>query len=433
MLRFLLMILVLTLLGVQGQSRTLTVCASCEFTTLQEAIATAQTGDTILVKAGHYSEGEIIIDKPLTLEGQDYPILDGDHKTQILTITADDVIIRGFILQNSGYNDLKEQAAIRVEQYKNCLIENNKLYNNYFGIYLAKTQHCTIINNEVISKPDNSSDSLGQDLMGESETFSGNALHLWNASNITAKNNHLEGHRDGIYLEFVKDALIEHNLSTNNLRYGLHFMFSEAIDFEENTFHQNGAGVAVMFSKHITMHNNEFSDNQGGSAYGLLLKEVSDSDIDANLFEKNTIALYADGGNRLNVTNNTFTRNGYAMRIYSSSMAMMVSRNDFFANTFDASTNSTRSYNAFPQNYWSEYQGYDLNHDHIGDVPFRPVRLSSMTIESYPQAVILLHSPLLQFMDYAERVLPLFSPKAIEDDQPLIHKSENYTPLVHNK
>jgi nitrous oxidase accessory protein len=421
------------LLGVKDEPATLIVCATCEFSTLQEAITAADAGDRIIVQEGHYSEGEIIINKPLTLEGEDYPILDGEHKTQIITILADDVTVRGFILQNSGYSDLEELAAIRVEQKANCLIENNKLYNNYFGIYLAKAQHCQIINNEVISKREDSSDSssenLGQDLMGESESFSGNALHLWNASHITAKNNRLEGHRDGIYLEFVKDALIANNMSQNNLRYGLHFMFSEGIDFEQNSFHHNGAGVAVMFSKHITMHENEFSENRGSSAYGLLLKEVSDSFIDANIFEQNTIGLYADGGNRLDVTNNTFTRNGYALRIYSSSMAMMVTRNDFFANTFDASTNSTRSFNAFPQNYWADYQGYDLDHDGIGDVPFRPVRLSSLTIESYPQAVILLRSPLMQFMDYAERLLPTFTPKAIEDDQPLIKKSEFYVPL----
>jgi nitrous oxidase accessory protein len=432
-------IIAFALLGIRvsGEGVTLTVCPSCELSTLHAAIATANVGDHIVVQAGHYAEGEIIIDKPLTLEGEDFPILDGEHKTQIITITADDVTVRGFVLQNAGYSDLEELAAIRVEQKSNCLIENNKLYNDYFGIYLAKAQHCQIINNEVISKHEDSSDSsgetLGQDLMGESESFSGNALHLWNASHITAKNNRFEGHRDGIYLEFVKDALIANNVSINNLRYGLHFMFSEDIDFERNNFHHNGAGVAVMFSKHITMHENEFSENQGSSAYGLLLKEVSDSSIDANIFAENTIALYADGGNRLEVTNNTFTRNGYALRIYSSSMAMMVTRNDFFANTFDASTNSTRSFNAFPENYWADYQSYDLDHDGIGDVPFRPVRLSSMTIESYPQAVILLRSPLMQFMDYAERLLPTFTPKAIEDDRPLIRKSEFYTPTINNE
>jgi nitrous oxidase accessory protein len=423
-------------IGVKGEETTLTVCPSCEFSTLHEAIAAAIEGDHIIVQEGHYTEGEIIIDKALTLEGENYPVLDGEHKTQIITITADDVTVRGFILQNSGYSDLEELSAIRVEQKENCLIENNKLYNNYFGIYLAKAQHCQIINNEVISKREDSSEvgeTLGQDLMGESESFSGNALHLWNASHITAKNNRLEGHRDGIYLEFVKDALIANNISQNNLRYGLHFMFSEDIDFEQNAFHHNGAGVAVMFSKYITMHENEFSENRGSSAYGLLLKEVSDSLIDANMFSENTIALYADGGNRLDVTNNTFTRNGYAMRIYSSSMSMMVTRNDFFANTFDTSTNSTRSFNAFPQNYWADYQGYDLDHDGIGDVPFRPVRLSSMTVESYPQAVILLRSPLMQFMDYAERLLPTFTPKAIEDDQPLIRKSEFYVPLDNSE
>jgi nitrous oxidase accessory protein len=96
--------------------------------------------------------------------------------------------------------------------------------------------------------------------------------------------------------------------------------------------------------------------------------------------------------------------------------------NNFLGNTFDVVTNGGRSYNAFLENHWSTYQGYDLNRDVIGDVPYRPVRLFAQTVENYPQAIILLRSPLEQFMEYAERILPIFTPKAIEDDRPFMRE-----------
>src|SRR5690606_21607230 len=164
----------------------------------------------------------------------------------------------------------------------NCVIENNKLLNNFFGIYLAKSENCTIRNNDVESN-------------GKNESASGNGIHLWYCKNITITSNSISGHRDGIYLEFVHDAVIEKNFSENNLRYGLHFMFSDRCVYSSNRFQKNSAGVAVMYSKNVRMNENIFNDNWGPASYGLLLKDISESSIEMNQFKSNTTGIFIEG------------------------------------------------------------------------------------------------------------------------------------------
>ena len=391
-----------------GQN-TLEVCSTCTFTSLKEAIASAQPYDKILVKGGSFAEGNIVVDKPLTLEGIDNPILDGKGEVEILTITADNVTIRGFTLQNAGISHTADQAAIKTLEVEKCLIENNTLLDNFFAIYLGKTTHCQVLNNIVRAH-------------ATAEAFSGNAVHLWDCADILVKDNFLTGQRDGVYLEFVKDSLIENNISEKNLRYGLHFMYSNNNIFRNNQFLANGAGVAVMYSKNIEMTQNHFEENWGSAIYGLLLKEINDSVLYNNIFHDNSVGIYVDGANRTDISFNDFSHNGYALRILSSSMGVTIDHNNFYGNSFDVTTNANRSYNAFFENYWESYQGYDLDHNGFGDVPYRPVRLFALTVENYPQTMILMRSPLEQFMDYAERILPIFTPKAIEDDRPLMRR-----------
>lgn len=386
----------------------LDVCESgCAYTSIAAALEAAVEGDTVLVRAGTYREGPLVIDKQLSLVGEDWPVLDGELEHQILTIEADFAVVRGLVLRDPGRSHVRDVAALYVGAIGGCVIEGNRVENAFFGIYLAKSTACEVRDNIVIGE-------------AETESYSGNAIHIWNGYDIIVEGNTVQRHRDGVYLEFALGAKVRNNLSEQNIRYGLHFMFSNESEFSDNVFADNGAGVAVMYSKTITMIGNEFRDNWGAAAYGLLLKDINDSLVSGNLFENNSAALYFDGSNRTELSHNEFIRNGYALRVLSNSMGSLVRYNNFIGNTFDVTTNADRSYNSFDQNYWDQYQGYDLDRDGVGDVPYRPVRLFAMTTEAYPQSMILLRSPLSQAMDYAERLLPVITPKAIEDDRPLM-------------
>ena len=394
--------------GVPGAAgRTLDVCATCDHATIGDALADAQDGDTVRVHPGRYAEGPLVIERSIVLEGVDWPVLDGELEHAILTVAADRVVVRGLVLRDPGRSHVRDVAAIRVEEIGGCLIEGNRVENAFFGIYLAKSTACTVKDNVVIGR-------------AESEVFSGNAIHVWNGYEIRVLDNVVTGHRDGIYLEFALGNYVEGNVSEGNLRYGLHFMFSNESEFRSNVFRRNGAGVAVMYSKRISMLGNRFVDNWGAAAYGLLLKDIDDSFVSGNVFEGNTAGVYIDNSNRTDLDRNDFVRNGYAIRVLSNSMGMRIAHNNFVANTFDVITNADRSYNSFLENYWDAYEGYDLDRDGVGDVPYRPVRLFALTLEAYPQSMLLLRSPLSQVMEYAERLLPIITPKAIEDDRPLM-------------
>ena len=184
-------------------------------------------------------------------------------------------------------------------------------------------------------------------------------------------------------------------------------------------FLNNGAGVAVMYSHTVHMRRNRFDSNWGRASYGLLLKEIKDSEITENTFYRNTVGIYSEGSNRLHVKRNQFTENGYGVRIMANSMDNVFTENNFTGNTFDVTTNSRQNFNTFTSNYWSAYEGYDLDRDGVGDVPYHPVRLFAILAEKQPSGIVLMKSLFVSIIDTAERVMPVFTPETLVDDRPL--------------
>jgi nitrous oxidase accessory protein len=190
----------------------------------------------------------------------------------------------------------------------------------------------------------------------------------------------------------------------------------------ENLFAENGSGVAVMYSNHVVMHRNTFRLNWGPNAYGLLLKEISDGKIIENIFDKNTTGIYMERTNRIQVKSNDFKNSGWAMRISASCDQNTIHNNNFFANTFDVATNGTMMLNRFYNNYWDKYDGYDLNKDGFGDVPYHPVSMYSMVIEQNPNSLLLLRSFMVSLLDKAEKAIPSLTPENLVDEQPLTRR-----------
>ena len=389
--------------------RKIEVCKSCDFLTIQSALDVAEDGDTVLVFEGIYLESNIIINKSIHVLGINYPILDGESKNAILSITAPDVLVKGFFFKNVPTSYIDDKAAIRVVKTQNFTIEDNKLYNTFFGIYIEHSNYGKILGNEVIGT-------------AEKEMSSGNAIHLWYCNNIEVKNNYVAKHRDGIYLEFVDESIIEENISEDNLRYGLHFMFSNDDDYVRNQFRRNGAGVAVMFSKKINMYENIFEHNWGKASYGLLLKEIYDAEILYNTFDENTIAIYVEGSTRVNYKQNDFLHNGWAIKISGGCLDNNINENNFIQNSFDLAINSAPNNNNFDRNYWSEYSAYDLDRDGIGDVPFRPVKLFNYVVNKTPESIVLLRSFFVSIINFSEKVSPAFTPKKVVDNTPYMNK-----------
>ena len=393
------------------KAETIEVCTTCSTSTIKDAIKIAKAYDTVFIKKGTYKEFNIIIDKPLTIIGENYPVIDGELKGEIITINSDDVTVDGLYIINVGTSYTEDYAAIRVRKSKNFAILNLVLEKLFFGIYIEKSSDGKIYHNKIIG------DAL-------EEYNSGNGIQLWYSHNIEIEHNYIEHVRDGIYLEFSDNCIIKNNVSAYNIRYGLHFMFSNNDLYQDNTFENNGAGVAVMFSKKITMLNNIFKENWGSASYGLLLKEINDAEIIGNTFEENTIGINIEGTNRINYKNNDFIKNGWAMKVRGACYANKFLSNNFLYNSFDISYNSKLNDNEFDNNYWSNYTGYDLDKNGIGDIPYRPVKLFSYIVNRTPETIILLRSLFIDIIDFSEKVSPVFTPDNLLDNNPSIKKIE---------
>jgi nitrous oxidase accessory protein len=394
------------ILNANGVSaKTIYVRESNHHEAIQHAINVAQQGDTIVVGPGIYREHEIQINKTLYLKGIHYPTIDAEKKGTVISIQANGVVLEGFHIINSGAGEIRELAGIFIINSDRVTVQNNRLDNNTFSIYCQYSRNCTLKNNNITSHI-------------KDEVLGGNGIHCWHSDSLLIIGNAIKGHRDGIYFEFVTHSLISGNLSQNNIRYGLHFMFSEGDKYIDNTFKDNHAGVAVMYTHDVQMIHNIFKDNWGGAAYGLLLKEISNSEISGNLFTRNTIAVQIESCTRLNLYKNRFIDNGYAIKISSSTIGSRVSHNNFMNNTFDVATNGSFIDNTFNGNYWDKYQGYDLNHDGVGDQPYHPVSMYGMIIESNPAALMLFRSLIADLLDETEKLLPGIIPKNLEDNKP---------------
>jgi nitrous oxidase accessory protein len=383
------------------------VCPQCSIATVKQAVLAAKNGDIIIIEKGVYKEINILINKSIAITGENFPVIDGENKGQIFLIKADSVTIKGLQIQNVGTSYVEDRAGIRISIAKNCVIENNKLFNTFFGIYLAKSENCIVRGNEIKGT-------------AKTETETGNAIHLWYCKKMLIENNQVTGHRDGIYFEFVSDSKVLNNTSTKQIRYGMHFMFSHYNEYFQNKFTDNDAGVAVMYSDHIYMHENTFSDNWSTVSNGILLKEISDSRIEKNIFEHNTIGMYGEGCERIEIKHNNFIRNGWAAKIMGDCEDNRFEENNFTANTFDVVTNSSVSHNVFEKNFWSEYTGYDLDKNGIGDIPFRPVKLFTYIVENIPPAIILLRSLFIDLLNLAEKVTPVITPETLTDNKPMM-------------
>lgn len=385
------------------------VCESCEVKSISQAIQMAEDGDEILIRSGVYKEHGLLVNKSLKIQGEGLPVIDGEFKETIFRITADQVSLSGLEIINVGQSYTKDFAAILVSESDGFLIEKNVFKQVFFGILIEKSKNGVIQNNKVSSN-------------AVSQSNSGNGIHLWHCSKMEVSDNELTGLRDGIYFEFVKKSKVFNNLSFGNLRYGLHFMFSNENSYYDNIFKDNGAGVAIMFSKFVKMYNNRFEHNWGTASYGLLLKEIYDAEITKNVFEQNTIGISVDGSTRINYTQNTFSRNGWAVTIIGACYENKFSKNNFLNNALDLSYNSKINTNSFENNYWSEYAGYDLDRNGVGDVPYRPVKLFSYIAHNTPETIILLRSMFVDIINFSEKVSPVFTPDNLVDANPLMHR-----------
>lgn len=397
-----------------ADNRSVEVCAKCEHATIKSALEKSQNGDVILVKAGEYKEETLEITKSVSLIGEPGAILHhlGDGDT--IAVHAPNTTIKGLKIVGSGKSTYHDFSSIKVSNTSGCIIAENEILDSQYGVMIANSNNCIISGNKILTK------SIPVDLLGD-------GIHLWKTTDSKIMKNVVHGHRDGIYLEFAQVGEIFENTITGNHRYGLHFMFANDNVFRNNTFSRNDAGVAVMYSKRIKMLNNEYAENKGAASFGLLLKDISDSEIAENEFLGNTVAIFMEGSNRNNFYSNRFDKNGWAIRLLSSCDSNVFQGNAFLDNTLEVATNAQLNLNTFKRNYWARHKNVDLDQDGLVDLPYQPTSFSSYILEKYNISILLIGTPILQLLDWAEQMFPALSPVSLRDQEPLMQRSSGDT------
>lgn len=399
---------------------------------LQQRIDAAPPGATLTVEPGT-TTGPIVIEKPLTLLGNDHPRIDGGGTGNVVTIRAADVTVRGFVIANSGTNLSKDHAAIHVTADR-ATLANNRIADSLHGIYLKKVRGARVTGNTITGRT-----TLPPPVLPSSTTIvaddadlcaiplnvnsRGNGIHLWNSEENVLEDNVITETRDGMYFSFTNHTQVRRNV-IHGVRYGLHYMYSDNNTFEKNTFTDNAAGAAIMYSKGLLIRDNAFTANRGFRAYGLLLNSVDNTRLEANRISGNTVGIYLENSNANTVLANDIADNTIGIRFTASSDTNRFSRNEITGNLHPVELAGGQSESnlwsvAGVGNRWGNSEPLDLDGDGVGDLPHREPDLLGHLRRPFPLVGLLSGSPALELLRFANSRVALPGIEAIEDDSPL--------------
>jgi nitrous oxidase accessory protein len=382
---------------------------------LAAAVAAARPGDVIEVDGGTFT-GSLTIDRPLTLAGHNWPVVDGQNKGTVLTITAPDVTVRGFLIRRSGDSLDQENSGIVVEA-ENATIAGNRFEDTLFGVYLREAHGGQVVDNVIHSK------ELAVPRRGD-------AIRVWYSNDVTVAGNQVEHGRDVVL--WYSERLTVRGNDVSNGRYGLHFMYCDDALIEENRLLSNSVGAFLMYSRRMTMQHNTVAGNRGPSGYGVGLKDMDDAVVVDNLFLDNRIGAYLDNSPREVDSIGLFEGNVFAYNDIGVELQPAVRHNQFIANSFVdneeqvALAGGGRPGNnawtvAGQGNYWSNYAGFDADGDGLGDIPYTSQRLFEDLLRREPALRLFLYSPATDALDFAARAFPVVRPQPkLEDSAPLM-------------
>ncbi|HSE29985.1 MAG TPA: nitrous oxide reductase family maturation protein NosD [Pyrinomonadaceae bacterium] len=411
-------IVIIALVSV-SQATTLTVGATAQFQSIQKAITAAQSGDVIEVHAGIYNEN-LLIDRQLTLVGIDRPTLHGSEIGSVVVITANSCILRGFRIEHSGADLQTEDSGILLKSSNNR-IEQNELTDVLYGIYFYRSSGNVIRSNTIRGRKEVEAGERGA------------GLHLWDSPNNTIEDNTIAEMRDGMYIQSCNGNQIRRN-HISNLRYGLHYMFSDRNIFEDNFFENNVAGAAIMYSNHIEFRRNAFVRNRGFSSFGILFQECNELIAEGNFIIDNATGIFMEALRKTKFRRNVIAQNDVALQMFSNSDDNVFTENNFVDNLtmlqlIGKSTTTKWAENG-RGNFWSGYDGYDVNEDGRGDVPQRVQDVFEYIEGNHPRLQIYLDSPAAKALAVAERVFPVFKGSSEIDDAPLMQAVEFHYPFA---
>lgn len=386
--------------------------AAADFPLISPAIAAASAGDVIRVRGGVYRE-DLVVDKPLSIVGEQQPTLFGTGLGSVVTITAPGCELRGFTIEGSGTGQTNEMdAAVQIRSNGNRVVDN-RMRRVFYGVVVAEGRHNEIADNDIHGLRDR---AFGR---------RGDGIYLYRAPDNFVARNRVSGERDGIYFQYAPRGRAVDNLVSDS-RYGLHDMFSDDAVIARNTFSDSVVGANVMNSRRIRIERNRIARNRGVPGIGLTLKDCDDSIVRDNEIAENARGLLLDGSSANRFSDNTFRANDTAVTLFSSAERNAFGGNQFVDNwsdlVFSGRDSGTRWTIDGRGNHWSRYRGFDFDGDGVGDAPHPLVGAFERLEGINPAARIFLQSPAAAGLELAARLSGRTADDAI-DDRPLVRRA----------
>ena len=397
-------IIVCVLLGltIEGGARVITIPAGAPSSALQRAIEQAHSGDTLEVQGGYF-EGPITIHKPLVLSGHNGPIIDAREKGTVVSVLAPQVVISGFIIQNSGDLLNEEHAGVSVDT-SDVIIENNQILNVLFGVYLRKADRTIVRNNRIEGKKN-------LDIPRR-----GDLIRAWYSNDLLIENNILKYGRD-VIVWFSKNTALRGN-QIENARYGIHFMYSTNCEIVNNILTGNSVGAYLMYSKRLLVKHNTAAYNRGPSGFGIGLKDLDNIELIENLVVDNRVGIFIDNSpreydSRMTYSGNVIAYNDIGMHMLAYVRNSSFQRNSFIENYEQVAVSGIGQWEStqWQKNFWSDYAGFDQNRDGMGDIPYRAEKLFESLIDQHKALRLFIYSPAIQAVNFAAKAFPVVKPQ----------------------
>lgn len=375
---------------------------------LRRAVAAADAGYVLKLAAGVH-EGPVEITKPLTLDGEPGAIIDARGQGRVLDVSATDVTIRHLSVRGSGIDLSRMDAAIFLEQTAaRAVVEDNDIEGNLVGVYIHGPPDAVVRRNKIVGRRDLR--------MAEA----GNGIYLWNTTGAKIIDNEISAGRDGIFTNVSRKAVF-HGNKMEGVRFAIHDMYTNDSEVSDNVSIGNHVGYAIMYSDRLIIRNN-VSDNDRD--HGFLFNYANYSDIEGNaVVHGGEKCVFIFNANVNRFIGNWFQGCRIGIHFTAGSERNVMSGNAFIGNEVQVKYVGTRYLDWSENrrgNYWSDNPAFDLNGDGIADTAYRPNDIVDQVVWRYPAAKLLLNSPAVQVVRWAQAQFPAIHPGGIIDSAPLM-------------
>ena len=375
----------------------------------QALVDAAPAGSVLKPPPGAYA-GPVTVDKPLTIDGSGQVTIDAGDRGTVFTLKTDGATLRGLHLTGSGDSHDTDDSCLDVRGHRN-VIEGVSIDNCLFGIDLKQSDDNIVRNNKVRSKPR----ELG---------VRGDGLRLWYSNRNLVEGNEVVDSRDMVAW-YSHDNIYRNNVGRRS-RYSIHFMFANDNVVEGNRFYDNAVGIYYMYTEGGVARNNVISHATGAAGMAIGFKESSGTLIEDNEIIYCAIGVGSDlspfqPGSTIRFNRNRFAYNGIAVQLTSELGGNVLRDNIFEGNLTDIyqGGRGTGDLNKWSGNYFDTYQGFDRDGDGIGDRPHENFAYADQLWMEMPPARFFKSSPVMELLDFLERLAPFSSPElTLRDDRP---------------